>query len=90
MHPDPDDQNTLHDHYACSVPTLCVTTAIGRAYARRRITRMIRRECAEKGYTPTGPLCFHFGLVDGRSAVIAHFTARDALADAYAETETGK
>lgn len=86
MHPDPDDESTLHDHYACTVPTLCVTTRIGRAYARRRVARMVRRDCAERGYTPTGPLCFHFGVVDGTAAVIVHFTARDALADAYAAT----
>lgn len=80
MHPDPDDPHTLHDHSAYSIPPWCLFTRIGRAYARRKVGAMVRRECAEQGYARTGPLCFHFGVIAGAPAVIVHYTARNALA----------
>lgn len=83
MHPDPDDTELMHSHYACKIPAWCAATRIGRAYSRRRITRMIRAELAEKGYEPAGRLCFHFGMIDGSATVLAHFTTRDALAVAF-------
>lgn len=84
MHPDPDDTELQHDHFACRVPAWTVSNPIGRAYARRRVTRLVERELTEKGWTRTGPMCWHFGSVDGNAVVVVHFTVRDALATAYA------
>lgn len=87
MHPDPDDTALKHNHFACRIPTWAGTTAPGRAYARWKVGRIVRRELADKGWTRTAPFCWHFGTIDGRSGVIVHFTVRDALATAYAHSE---
>lgn len=84
MHQDPDDPQTLHTHSVYGLPDWCRHTRIGRAYARRKITADIARECVEHGYTRTGPLCFHYGEHEGRSAVFVHFTVRDQLTETLA------
>lgn len=86
MNPDPDSPAELHGQDAYPVPPLCVFTGPGRAYARRRVARMVRRHCKEQGYAPPAIRCFHFGVLDGTPAVVVHFTTRDALATAYAAT----
>lgn len=84
MHPDPDDTELKHSHFACTIPAWAAATRIGRAYARARVRRIVARELAEKGYALEGRLCTHFGMVDSRAMAVAHFTSRDQLAAAYA------
>lgn len=90
MHPDPDDTDLIHSHFACKIPTWCAVTGIGRAYARRKITRIVQADLRDKGYTQESALCFHFGTVDGTATALAHFTTRDTIATAYAETDADR
>lgn len=90
MHTDPDDIDLQHSHFACRIPAWAAAAAPGRAYARWKVGRIVRKELAEKGWTRTGTQCWHFGTIDGASGVIVHFTVRDALATAYANSEADR
>lgn len=85
MHPDPDDAAVLHATSIYAIPRWAALTPFGRAYARRRIARLVARHMTGQGYQAIGPECYHFATVDGRSVLVVHVRVRDAIAAAYAD-----
>ena len=85
MHPDPDDAAVMHATSIYAIPRWAALTPFGRAYARRRIARLVARHMNDQGYQATGPECYHFATVDGRAVLVVHFMVRDAIAAAYAD-----
>ena len=86
MHPDPDDAAVLHSTSIYAIPRWAALTPFGRSYARRRIARLVARHMNDQGYQATGPECYHFATIGRRAVLVVHFTVRDAIAAAYADT----
>lgn len=78
----------VHASALTPVPRWVPATAIGRAYARRRITRDLEAKLHADGYRLTDGPCFHFASMDGRAVAGLHFQMVDTLAERYAATPT--